>query len=85
MRLREVTPALWSGEVLLRPGWCEYMFLVDGVWTLDPDAPEKAPDGDGDFSSARRIGSCVRSETLPSPKTGTLDSASVERVRESAA
>jgi hypothetical protein len=60
VRLSEVKPALWRGEVSLRPGWCEYLFLVDAQWMLDPAAPEKCPDGDGDFSSTRWIESVAR-------------------------
>ncbi|MDO8541485.1 MAG: glycogen-binding domain-containing protein [Opitutaceae bacterium] len=73
VRLRELTPAVWSGEVSLHPGWCEYMFLVDGVWVLDPNALEKCPDGDGDFSSARRVESCVDHEAVrPRPARSVI-------------
>jgi len=64
-RLREVTPTRWHCEVLLPPGWCEYLFLVDGGWMLDPNAPEKCPDGDGDFSSAKWISPATQLEMLP--------------------
>jgi hypothetical protein len=55
VRLTEVKPALWCCDVSLQPGWCEYLFLVDGVWMLDPNAGKKCPDGAGDFNSARWI------------------------------
>lgn len=65
VRLLEVEPALWRCEVSLRPGWCEYLFLVDAAWMFDPTAAEKCPDGSGDFSSARWIESIAHPGTLP--------------------
>jgi hypothetical protein len=66
VRLSEAKPAFWLCEVPLQPGWCEYLFLVDGTWVFDPYAPEKCPDGTGDFSCARWIEPAVRRrEGLP--------------------
>ena len=67
VRLSEVNPGLWCGNVSLLPGWCEYLFLIDGEWVLDPNAPEKCPDGAGDYSSARWIEMVTPPEALPSP------------------
>ena len=65
VRLGEIKPALWCGKVSLQPGWCEYLFLVDGEWVLDPNASEKCPDGSGDFNSARWIEPAARPDMLP--------------------
>jgi hypothetical protein len=49
------------------------LFLVDGEWMLDPEAPEKCPDGAGGFNSARRIEPVARPEMLRSqPARGTI-------------
>jgi hypothetical protein len=54
-RLSEVTPSHWRCDALLPPGWCEYLFLVDGEWMLDPGAAETCHDGDGELSSVKWI------------------------------
>ena len=41
----------WSGEVKLAPGRYEYLFVVDGKWLPDPDAPERIPNPFGGFNS----------------------------------
>jgi 1,4-alpha-glucan branching enzyme len=39
---------VWETTVRLGPGRYEYSFLVDGrFWEVDPDNPERAPDGRG--------------------------------------
>lgn len=72
VRLSKATPPLWQGLISLRPGWCEYLFLVDGEWTPDPNAPERCPDSTGDFSSARWIEPAVRPQIIvpASPSLG---------------
>ena len=53
--LTQVHPGLWRCELPLMPGWHEYLFLVDQVWVMDPDAPEVCPDGEGGFNAARMV------------------------------
>jgi hypothetical protein len=55
LQLSEVKPNLWCGEIALSPGWCEYLFLVDGEWVPDLNAAKKCPDGAGEFISARWV------------------------------
>jgi len=37
----------WEATVRLAPGIWRYAFVVDGVWTVPPDAPRYEPDGFG--------------------------------------
>lgn len=85
VRMSEVKPGVWTCAVALRPGWCEYLFLVDGEWLLDPTAPEKCPDGAGDYSSVRRIETVARAEAFPSELVGARTHRSRKRFRRSAA
>lgn len=55
IRLQPVTPSRWHGEAFLPPGWYEYLFLVDGEWTMDPEAHEVCPDGVGGFNAGRMV------------------------------
>ncbi|MFQ5796828.1 MAG: zf-HC2 domain-containing protein [Candidatus Bipolaricaulia bacterium] len=49
----EVTPmergreGIWTVTVALEPGRYEYMFIVDGEWVTDPNAPRTADSGFG--------------------------------------
>jgi hypothetical protein len=56
VQLNQVAPGQWSCEISLAPGWHEYLFLVDGTWVMDPDAPETCPDYVGGFNAARMVG-----------------------------
>lgn len=85
VRMSEAKPGLWRCAVSLRPGWCEYLFLVDGEWVLDPSAPEKCPDGAGDFSSARRIESVSPAEAFPAQPVRGASRRHNDTVRQSAA
>ena len=38
--LKPVAPDRWSGSLELTPGRHEYLFVVDGQWLPDPNAPE---------------------------------------------
>ncbi len=38
--LKPVAPGRWSGNLELPPGRHEYLFVVDGQWLPDPNAPE---------------------------------------------
>jgi hypothetical protein len=53
--LEQVEPGLWRCELSLSRGWYEYLFLVDGTWVMDPDAPEVCPDGAGGMNAARMV------------------------------
>ncbi len=55
VRLEQVEPGQWYCAVPLEPGWYEYLFLVDGQWMMDPEAPEVCPDGLGGFNAARMV------------------------------
>ncbi len=55
VRLEQVRPGLWSGEVALPVGRHEYLFLVDGTWVVDPEALDVCPDGDGSFNAVRSV------------------------------
>jgi len=72
--LEQVKPGLWHCETPLAPGWHEYLFLVDGVWVMDPDAPEICADYSGGFNAARMV------ERAPAPARIRRPAA---RVRES--
>ncbi len=53
--LKQEQPGLWCCELPLLQGWYEYLFLVDGEWVMDPDAPEVCPDGAGGVNAARMV------------------------------
>ncbi len=46
---------IWTTTVLLKPGRCQYKFIVDGVWTADPANPEKGNLGPGGPNSVRIV------------------------------
>ena len=71
--LREMKPGLWRCETPLSPGWHEYLFLVDGAWVMDPDAPEICADYSGGFNAARMVERDAIATKIPRP---------VPRVRE---
>ncbi len=53
--LAKIDENLWRCGVRLRPGWYEYLFLVDGKWVFDPTASDICPDGAGGHNCARRV------------------------------
>ena len=67
VRFCEMQSGLWCGKVSMRPGWFEYLFLVDGEWMLDPQAPRECPHGEGDLRSARFVEPIVPPETPRPP------------------
>ena len=67
VRLKEVEPGLWKGEVLLSPGSHEYLFVVDGAWVMDPDAPEVCPDYEGGYNAVRTVVSGAVPIKVPGP------------------
>ena len=42
-------------DVKLAAGACEYKFLVDGAWVVDPDHNNQAPNPHGSYNSAAKI------------------------------
>jgi 1,4-alpha-glucan branching enzyme len=57
----EVTPLVqtssghWAGELRLRPGRHEYLFVVDGQWLPDPNAKEAVQNPFGGYNSVLSI------------------------------
>jgi 1,4-alpha-glucan branching enzyme len=47
---------VWMGELTLKPGRYEYLFVVDGKWMPDPAAPESVPNPFGGLNSVVSIG-----------------------------
>lgn len=43
--------SLWKQELYLSPGQYQYLFVIDGVETLDPSNPAKVSNGMGGFNS----------------------------------
>lgn len=55
-RLKETGPGKFSSSILLHPGIHEYKFVINGIWTIDPNCPDWAPNGMGSLNSVLRIG-----------------------------
>lgn len=45
----------WLGELKLKPGRYEYLFIVDGTWLPDPAASEVAPNPFGGWNSVLSV------------------------------
>jgi len=45
----------WRRQVHLEPGLHEYLFVVDGKWTPDPEADRHAPNPFGGTNSVREV------------------------------
>jgi 1,4-alpha-glucan branching enzyme len=45
--LEKVAEDTWTVSIELPPGRHEYMFVIDGRWVTDPNAPAHADDGFG--------------------------------------
>ena len=54
--LKPGTGGVWMGELKLKPGRYEYLFVVDGKWMPDPAAPESAPNPFGGLNSVVSVG-----------------------------
>ena len=54
---------VYEAEIPLEPGRYEYKFFGDGEEIVDPDNPDKKPNGFGDYNSLFNV---------PEPKLGTL-------------
>jgi len=46
----------YSGTILLPKGRHEYKYIIDGVWCVDPECPEWAPNGIGSLNSVIAVG-----------------------------
>lgn len=46
---------LWVKELVLEPGEYEYLFVVDGRWTPDPQAPRTSPNPFGGVNSCLTV------------------------------
>lgn len=73
VELAEVRPGQWHCVMPLSPGWYEYLFVVDGAWVMDPNAPEICPDGVGGFNSARMVESAAVSRRGSRPMAHASD------------
>jgi 1,4-alpha-glucan branching enzyme len=49
--LKAAKGGVWMGELKLKPGRYEYLFVVDGKWMPDPAAPESVPNPFGGLNS----------------------------------
>jgi 1,4-alpha-glucan branching enzyme len=49
--LKAGTGGVWMGELKLKPGRYEYLFIVDGKWMPDPTASESVPNPFGGLNS----------------------------------
>ena len=47
-------------EKVLAPGVYQYKFIVDGVWTTDPNNPNQLPDGYDGINSVIQVSPCVQ-------------------------
>jgi len=46
---------LWEKRLLLPPGRYEYKFIVDGVWSHNPDAGTNVPNAFGSLNSVLEV------------------------------
>lgn len=54
----------WVARLKLKAGIYEYRFVVDGVWTDDPEATDTVPNPHGGRNALLRLGLDDRSELL---------------------
>jgi hypothetical protein len=55
---------IWSGTVMLTPGWHEYRLLVDGNWTDDSDASDIIPNAYGGYNAVLEVNGDATDKTL---------------------
>jgi hypothetical protein len=67
---------VWEADIEVEPGIYQYLFVVDGVETLDPDNPDKQSNGMGGMNSVLTIGKSDIKE-LPIISTASYDEGSV--------
>ena len=53
--LEHIGPDGWSVRLMLKSGLYEYRFVVDGVWTDDPQANRSAANPYGGLNSVLRV------------------------------
>ena len=54
----------WTARLQLKSGVYEYRFVVDGVWTDDPDAEKTAPNPHGSHNAVIKVGLDDRTDLL---------------------
>jgi 1,4-alpha-glucan branching enzyme len=54
----------WVTRLVLKSGQYEYRFVVDGVWTDDPQATERVANPHGGYNAILRVGLDDRIELL---------------------
>jgi len=67
---------VWEIIMELSPGEYQYKFLVDGVWTNDPDNPKRVPDPYGGENSVLTIG---KDDSKPTQKPSKTKESSGEK------
>ncbi|HUV51073.1 MAG TPA: glycogen-binding domain-containing protein [Anaerolineae bacterium] len=50
-RMKKYEGGVWKKMVMLTPGKCEYKFLVDGQWILDPNNDHKCSNCFGTYNN----------------------------------
>ena len=53
--IRRGDQRLWEKRLVLPPGRYEYKFIVDGVWTHNPDAGKNVPNVFGSLNSVMEV------------------------------
>lgn len=46
---------VFSKSMLLAPGRYEYKFVINGIWTVDPECPDWVPNGHGSLNSVIEV------------------------------
>ena len=54
----------WTVRLMLKSGQYEYRFVVDGVWTDDPEAEQSATNPHGGLNSVLKVGLDDRTDLL---------------------
>ena len=62
--LKHIGSEEWSARLMLKSGQYEYRFVVDGVWTDDPQATQSAANPFGGLNSVLRVGLDDRTDLL---------------------
>jgi len=62
--LRKTDDGEWAVKLMLRSGRYEYRFVVDGLWSDDPEAGERVANPHGGFNSVLTVPLEVRTSIL---------------------